>query len=130
MKPVDPGQRLRPGAHPASVPGRAARRGPRLHADPSRRHTSVPPVDPRELPRWDCLPWWRKAMACCAQPTVFYSLMFAGIGGLFLVGSAVLDPKMAPIGLLLIAVAVAMDLVYLGLAYHAFSGRGKRPPCR
>jgi len=63
---------------------------------------------------------------CCAQPTIFYSLMFAAIGGLFLVGGAVLDPNMAPIGLILIGVAVAMVVVYFVLAYRAFGGRSDK----
>jgi membrane protein implicated in regulation of membrane protease activity len=90
---------------------------------PYRRATSIPPADPRELPRWNRLPWWRKAAVCCAQPTVFYGLMFAAMGALFLVGALVLDPRMAPIGLLLIAVALVMVVAYFILAYRAFGGR-------
>lgn len=49
--------------------------------------------------------------------------MFAAIGGLFLIGALVLDPDMAPIGLILIGVAAVMVVVYFVLAYRAFGGR-------
>jgi len=105
---------------------RSLGKGRGLKPRPRRPGTAIPAANPRDVARWERLPWWRKAAMCCAQPTIFYSLMFAAIGGLFLLGAAVLDPDMAPIGLILIGVAVAMVVVYFVLAYRAFGGRSDK----
>ena len=62
----------------------------------------------RPVPGWRSLPWWRKARLCCGQPTFAYSLVFALVGGGFLVAAPLLDPDLAVVGLILLAVAVFM----------------------
>lgn len=85
----------------------------------------------RGAEQWKCLPWWKKAAMCCAQPTIFYVLMFVGIGILFVAGAPLLDPDLAVIGLILIGVGFAMMLVYGLLAYRSFGGRhAGSPDCR
>jgi uncharacterized membrane protein len=74
---------------------------------------------------WRQMPWWQKAAVCCAQPTLFYSLMFAVVGLLFLLGAFYLDPDMWTVGLILILISLVMIVTYLVLAYRAF-GRGER----
>jgi hypothetical protein len=71
------------------------------------------------------MPWLQKAAVCCSQPTLFYSLMFAFVGLLFLLGAFYLDPDMWTVGLILILVSAVMLITYLVLAYRAF-GRGDR----
>jgi len=44
--------------------------------------------------RWRQMPWWQKAAICCSQPTLFYSLMFAFVGLMFMLGAFYLDPDM------------------------------------
>jgi hypothetical protein len=77
---------------------------------------------------WNCLPWWRKAALCCAQPTALYVLAFGIIGLLFLLGAPMLDPDLRVVGLILIGVAAGMLVIYLFLAFRAFHRRGARPP--
>jgi threonine/homoserine efflux transporter RhtA len=72
---------------------------------------------------WQQMPWWQKATVCCSQPTLFYSLMFAFVGVLFLLGAFYLDPDMWTVGLILILMSGVMVVTYLVLAYRAF-GRG------
>jgi hypothetical protein len=79
-------------------------------------------TDLPKQPPWNRLPWWRKAYLCCSQPTISYSLIFGALGIAFLIGAHFLDADMAPIGLILIAVAIGMLLMYLILAYRAFGG--------
>ncbi len=50
---------------------------------------------------WDRMPWWQKAAVCCSQPTLFYSLMFAVVGLLFMLGGFYLDSDMWTVGLIL-----------------------------
>ena len=69
---------------------------------------------------WRQMPWWQKAAVCCAQPTLFYSLMFAFVGLLFLLGAYYLDPDMWTVGLILILISAVMIITYLVLAYRAF----------
>jgi hypothetical protein len=78
------------------------------------------------VPGWGGLPWWRKAQICCSQPTFAYSLLFALIGTGFLVAAPLLDPDLAIVGLVLLAVAVLMQLTFWWLAYRAFGGRRRR----
>ncbi|MFP4247729.1 MAG: hypothetical protein ACLFQ1_11185 [Halochromatium sp.] len=80
---------------------------------------------PRREQRWSRMPWWQKAAICCSQPTLFYSLMFAFLGLLFLLGAFSLDPDMWTVGLILILVSAIMLITYLVLAYRAF-GRDDR----
>jgi membrane protein implicated in regulation of membrane protease activity len=79
--------------------------------------------------QWNRMPWWRKAVACCAQPTLIYSVTFAFVGGAFLIGGFYLDSDLASVGLILVLVAVAMLVLHLMLAYRAFGradqGRGR-----
>lgn len=75
--------------------------------------------------RWRRLAWWQKAAVCCSQPTLFYSLMFAVVGLLFVLAGFYLDSDMWTVGLILILVAAIMLITYLVLAYRAF-GRGDR----
>ncbi len=80
---------------------------------------------PRSEQRWRKMPWWQKAAVCCSQPTLFYSLMFAFVGLLFLLGAFYLDPDMWTVGLILILVSVVMLITYLVLAYRAFGREGR-----
>jgi len=72
------------------------------------------------IPGWRKLPWWRKARICCGQPTFAYSLLFALVGGAFLIAAPLLDADLAVIGLILLAVAVLMLVTFWLLAYRAF----------
>lgn len=72
------------------------------------------------------MPWWQKAAVCCSQPTLFYSLMFAFVGLLFLLGAFYLDPDMWTVGLILILMSAVMVITYLVLAYRTFERRGRR----
>lgn len=77
--------------------------------------------------RWRQMPWWQKAAICCSQPTLFYSLMFAFVGLMFMLGAFYLDPDMWTVGLILILVSAVMLITYLVLAYRTFGrGRGDR----
>ena len=49
-------------------------------------------------------------------------MIFAALGIAFLIGAHFLDADTAPIGLILIAVAIGTLLMYLTLAYRAFGG--------
>jgi len=80
----------------------------------------------RPIPGWRGLPWWRKALMCCAQPTFTYSLLFALVGAAFLLAAPLLDPDLAVVGLILLAVAVLMFATFWVLAYRAF-GRDTKP---
>jgi membrane protein implicated in regulation of membrane protease activity len=75
---------------------------------------------------WGQMPWWQKAAVCCSQPTLFYSLMFAFVGLLFLLGAFYLDPDMWTVGLILILISAVMVITYLVLAYRAFGREGRR----
>jgi hypothetical protein len=75
----------------------------------------------RPVPGWRSLPWWRKARLCCGQPTFAYSLVFALVGGGFLVAAPLLDPDLAVVGLILLAAAVFMLVTFWILAYRAFA---------
>ena len=75
----------------------------------------------RPVPGWRSLPWLRKARLCCGQPTFAYSLAFALVGGAFLVAAPLLDPDLAVVGLILLAVAVFMFVTFWVLAYRAFA---------
>jgi hypothetical protein len=79
----------------------------------------------RPIPGWRTLPWWRKARLCCAQPTFAYSLLFGLVGVGFLLAAPVLDPDLAVVGGILLAVAVLMFATFWLLAYRAF-GRHRR----
>jgi hypothetical protein len=73
------------------------------------------------VPGWRSLPWWRKARLCCGQPTFAYSLLFALVGGGFLLAAPLLDPDLAVVGLILVSVAVFMFATFWLLAYRAFA---------
>lgn len=77
---------------------------------------------------WRCLPWWRKAALCCAQPTLLYVLAFGAIGSIFLIAAPLLDADLRFVGLILVGVSAAMLLIFLALAYRAFGRDGPRPP--
>jgi membrane protein implicated in regulation of membrane protease activity len=78
------------------------------------------------IPDWQRLPWWRKASICCGQPTFVYSLLFALVGGGFLLIAPLLDPDLAIVGLILVAVAVVMLLTFWLLAFRAFARERRR----
>jgi hypothetical protein len=82
------------------------------------------------VPGWRGLPWWRKARICCGQPTFAYSILFALVGSGFLLAAPLLDPNLAVVGVILVAVAVFMLVTFWILAYRAFGrerGRDDRP---
>jgi uncharacterized membrane protein YdcZ (DUF606 family) len=79
----------------------------------------------KPIPGWQGLPWWRKARICCSQPTFAYSLLFALVGGAFLLAAPLLDPDLAVVGAILVAVAALMFVSFWLLAFRAF--HSKRP---
>jgi len=80
----------------------------------------------RPVPGWRDMSWWRKARVCCGQPTFAYSLLFALVGASFLVAAPLLDPDLAVVGLILVAVALFMFATFWFLAYRAFGAERKR----
>ncbi|MCG6943514.1 MAG: hypothetical protein LJE69_19965 [Thiohalocapsa sp.] len=74
----------------------------------------------KPIPGWGGFSWWRKARICCGQPTFAYSLLFALVGIAFMLAAPLLDPNLAVVGLILLAVAVFMFATFWLLAYRAF----------
>jgi hypothetical protein len=65
------------------------------------------------------------AIRCCGRPIFFFSLLYAGLGLLFLLGSRVLDPAMQPVGLILLLVGVGIFLMFVVLALIFPGSKGR-----
>jgi hypothetical protein len=60
--------------------------------------------------------WLTCALRCCGKPALFYSLLYAGLGLLFMLGSRVLDPVMATVGLILLLVGAGIFALFALIA--------------
>ena len=61
--------------------------------------------------------WLVIAFECCGKPALFLSLIYAGLGVLFLIGSPFLDHRMAFVGAVLCAAGIGILLMFVLLAF-------------
>ncbi len=61
--------------------------------------------------------WLVTAFECCSKPVLFLSLIYAGLGVLFLIGSLFLDQRMAFVGAVLCATGIGILLMFVLLAF-------------
>ena len=61
--------------------------------------------------------WLVTAFKCCGKPALFLSLIYAGLGVLFLIGSLFLDQRMAFVGAVLCTAGIGILLMFILLAF-------------
>lgn len=61
--------------------------------------------------------WLGATFKCCGKPVLFLSLVYGGLGGLFLTGSLFLDQRMAFVGAVLGATGIGILLIFALVAF-------------